>query len=109
METPLLEKLEKGSKNALMAKRIINHCLIHGHDTIANFAKTLNLSIPTVNKFLEEMSALDIITVKGKLEMSGGRHPALYGLNPAACYFGGVDIKTGSLSMAFIDLCGNIM
>ncbi len=109
METPLMTRIEKGSKNALMAKRIIFHYLNYGHDTIANLAKKLNLSVPTVNKFLEEMAALDIIKVKGKLEMSGGRHPALYGLNPKACYFGGVDIKNNTLSMAVLDLCGSVV
>ncbi len=109
METPLMTRIEKGSKNALMAKRIIFHYLNYGHDTIANLAKKLNLSVPTVNKFLEEMAALDIIKVKGKLEMSGGRHPALYGLNPKACYFGGVDIKNGTVSMAVLDLCGSVV
>ncbi len=109
MEMPLITRIEKGSKNALMAKRIIFHYLNNGYDTIANLAKELNLSVPTVNKFLEEMAALDIIKEQGKLEISGGRHPALYGLNPKACYFGGVDIKSNSVSMAVIDLCGNVV
>ncbi|MCM1067459.1 MAG: ROK family protein [Muribaculaceae bacterium] len=109
MEMPLIARIEKGSKNALMAKRIIFHYLNNGYDTIANLAKELNLSVPTVNKFLEEMAALDIIKEKGKLEISGGRHPALYGLNPKACYFGGVDIKSNSVAMAVIDLCGNVV
>ena len=109
MEMPLITRIEKGSKNALMAKRIIFHYLNNGYDTIANLAKELNLSVPTVNKFLEDMAALDIIKEQGKLEISGGRHPALYGLNPKACYFGGVDIKSNSVSMAVIDLCGNVV
>lgn len=109
MEMPLISRIEKGSKNALMAKRIIFHYLNNGFDTIGNLAKELNLSVPTVNKFLEEMAALDIIKEQGKLEISGGRHPALYGLNPKACYFGGVDIKNNSVSMAVIDLCGNVV
>lgn len=93
----------------MLTKRIIFHFLNNGYDTIANLAKELNLSVPTVNKFLEEMAALDIIKEQGKLEISGGRHPALYGLNPTACYFGGVDIKSSSVSMAVIDLCGNVV
>ena len=109
MELPLITRIEKGSKNALMAKRIIFHYLNNGFDTIANLAKELNLSVPTVNKFLEEMASLDIIKEQGKLEISGGRHPALYGLNPKACYFAGADIKSNSVSMAVIDLCGNVV
>ena len=109
MDLPLIARIEKGSKNALMAKRIIFHYLNNGTDTIANLAKELNLSVPTVSKFLDEMSSLDLVQVKGKLEISGGRHPVLYGLNPKACYFGGVDIKSNSVSMAVIDLCGKII
>lgn len=104
-----MTRIEKGSRNALMAKRIILHYLNNGYDTIANLAKELNLSVPTVNKFLEEMAALDIIKEQGKLEISGGRHPSLYGLNPKACYFGGVDIKSNVVAAAVIDLCGNVV
>lgn len=109
MEIPLLAKIEKGSKNALMAKRIISYYLNYGYGTIASLAKELNLSVPTVNKLLEEMAALDIIREQGKLEISGGRHPALYGLNPEACYFGGVDIKSNSVSLGVIDFCGKMV
>ncbi len=109
MDIPLLAKIEKGSKNALMAKRIISYYLNYGYGTIANLAKELNLSVPTVNKLLEEMAALDIIREQGKLEISGGRHPALYGLNPEACYFGGVDIKSNSVSLGLIDFCGKMV
>lgn len=101
--------IEQLGKNAYIIKRILFHFLNHGYDTIANISKTLNLSVPTVNKFLEEMTSLDLVKKQGKLEIGGGRHPSFYDLNPEACYFGGVDIKKSSLTMAVIDLCGNVV
>lgn len=109
MVKSLLSDIEQLGKNAFIIKRILFHFLNHGYDTIANIAKALNLSVPTVNKFLEEMTALNLVKKQGKLETGGGRHPSFYDLNPEACYFGGVDIKKSSLTMAVIDLCGNIV
>lgn len=96
-------------RNAFIVRRILFHFLNHGYDTIANIAKALNVSVPTVNKFLEEMTALNLVKKQGKLETGGGRHPAFYDLNPRACYFGGVDIKKSSLTLAVTDLCGNVV
>lgn len=109
MDISLINNLEKISRNATVSKRIIAHFLANGYDTIGNLAKEFSLSVPTVSKILEELVNLDIIREQGKLEISGGRHPVLYGLNPKACYFGGVDIKSSSLSMAVVDLCGNVV
>lgn len=92
-----------------MTKRIISYYLKFGNDTIANLAKELNLSVPTVNKLLEDMADSGLIREQGKLEISGGRHPTLYGLNPDACYFGGVDIKNNSISLGLINLCGKMV
>ncbi len=92
-----------------MAKRIISYFLNHGHDTIANLAKELNLSVPTVSKLLDELLTLNIIREQGKLENSGGRRPALFGLNPGACYFVGVDIKSNSVCVGLIDFCGDMV
>lgn len=109
MVKSLFDNIEQCGKNTLIVKQIILHFLNHGTDTIANISKALNLSVPTVNKFLEEMSVHGIVKKQGKLEVGGGRHPASFGLNPEACYFGGVDIKISSVSMAVIDFCGNIV
>lgn len=109
MVRTLFSNVEQLGKNALIFKRILFHFLNHGYDTIANIAKSLGLSVPTVSKFLDEMTALGLVCKQGKLEVGGGRHPAFYDLNPSACYFGGVDIKKTSLTMAVIDLCGNIV
>lgn len=109
MISSLLSDIEKGVKNALVKKRIISFFIDNGHATITDLAKTLNLSIPTVAKFVEEMTAAGIIRERGKLETNGGRHPCLFGLNPEACYFVGVDIKNNAVSIGLIDFCGEMV
>ena len=103
MALTLLKEIEKGSKNALLKKKIITHYIYNGSSTITELSKELNLSIPTVTKFIGEMSEEGFINEYGKLETSGGRHPILYGLNPESGYFLGVDINHSSIDLGVIN------
>lgn len=49
------------------------------------------------------------IITHGKMETSEGRPPTLYGLNPEAGYFIGVDIKKFGLSMGVMNFVGELM
>ena len=109
MTQALLKKLENGSKNAFMKKRIISYYIHNGNSTITDLSLVLDLSIPTVTKFIDEMCGLGILSEYGKLERSGGRHPSLYGLNPASGYFIGVDIRRYSLNMGVINFSGEMI
>ena len=51
----LLKEFEKGSKNSLIKKRIITHYIQNGCSTITELSKELDLSVPTVTKFIDEM------------------------------------------------------
>lgn len=82
MKQDLLKEMETGSKNALLKKRIITHYIYNGSSTITDLAKELDLSVPTITKFINEMCEDNYINDYGKLETSSGRHPSLYGLNP---------------------------
>ena len=57
-------------------KRIITHYIYNGSSTITDLSKELDLSVPTVTKFISEMCDDGYINDYGKLETSGGRHPA---------------------------------
>lgn len=105
----LLSEIEKGTKSALMKKRIISYIMSNDNVTNTELAKVLNLSVPTVSKFIEELSAAGIVRERGKLATNGGRHPLLYGLNPESCYFAGVDMKNGAVSIGLIDFCGDMV
>ena len=109
MKQTLLNEIEKGSKNALLKKKIITHYIYNGSSTITELSKELNLSIPTVTKFIGEMSEDGFINEYGKLETSGGRHPILYGLNPESGYFIGVDMNRFSLDIGMINFKGDLI
>lgn len=106
MTRTLLKEIEIGNKNALMKKRIITHYIYNGTSTITDLAKELDLSVPTVTKFINEMCEDGYINDYGKLETSSGRHPSLYGLNPASGYFVGVDIRKFFINIGLIDFKG---
>ena len=109
MNRKLLEEAEKGVKSALVKKKIINHYIHNGGSTLTELSKDIDLSIPTVTKFIGEMCDERFITDYGKLETSEGRYPNLYGLNPEACYFVGVDIKQSGVNVGIINFKGEMI
>ena len=70
MKQTLLKEIEKGSKNALLKKKIITYYIYNGSSTITELSKELNLSIPTVTKIIGEMNEDGYINEYGKLETS---------------------------------------
>lgn len=109
MTQALLKEIEIGSKNALLKKRIITHYIYSGNSTLTDLSKELDLSVPTVTKFVSEMCEEGYINEYGKLETSGGRHPILYGLNPESGYFIGVDIKKFAVNIGLINFKGDMV
>ncbi len=100
---------DKSPKNIQIKKDIINHFITTGNDTIAELSKELDLSVPTVTKFIGELTEDGYISEFGKVQTAGGRHPSVYGLNPSSIYFVGVDMTRHHLSMALMDFKGNIV
>ena len=109
MKQHLLKEIEVGTKNALLKKKIITHYIYNGSSTITDLAKELDLSVPTVTKFISEMCEEGYINDYGKLETSGGRHPSIYGLNPESGYFIGVDIKKFAINIGLINFKGDML
>lgn len=109
MAQALLKEIEIGSKNALLKKRIITHYIYSGNSTLTDLSKELDLSVPTVTKFVSEMCEEGYINEYGKLETTGGRHPILYGLNPESGYFIGVDIKKFAVNISLINFKGDMV
>lgn len=105
----LLKEIEVGSKNGLLKKKVITYFMHNGGSTIPDLAKELDLSVPTVTKFINEMHEDGYINDYGKLETSSGRHPSLYDLNPESGYFIGVDIKKFGLNLGLINFRGEMM
>lgn len=109
MNRHFLKEIEIGSKHALVKKRIITHYIYNGSSTITDLSKELDLSVPTVTKFIGEMCEDGYLNDYGKLETSGGRHPNLYGLNPESGYFVGVDIKKFAVNVGLINFKGDMV
>lgn len=109
MNKALFLEVEKGTKNALVKKRIINYYIEKGNSTITELSNDIDLSIPTVTRFIGEMCAEGYIEDLGKLETAEGRHPNLYGLNPTFAYFVGVDIKQFGLNIGLCNFRGDII
>jgi predicted NBD/HSP70 family sugar kinase len=102
-------KSDKSPKNIQIKKDIITHFITSGNDTIAELAKELDLSVPTVTKFIAELTDQGLIDEFGKIHTSGGRHPSVYGLKPSSAYFLGVDMTRHHLNIALMDFTGNIV
>ena len=104
-----MEEIERGSKNALTKKRIITYYMYNRSSTIPDLSKELDLSVPTVTKFIMEMCDEGYIMSYGKQETSEGRPPTLYGLTSDSGYFIGVDIKKFSLNIGLMNFVGDFV
>ena len=102
-----LQDIEKGTKAAAAKRRIISYYLRNKASTIPDLTREMDLSTPTVAKFLSELSDDGVVVSYGKLETGEGRPPALYGLKADAGYFLGVDIKKFTLDIALMNLTGD--
>lgn len=109
MVLPLMSELEKGSKSALVKKLIIKYYISNVSSTIPELSKELNLSIPTVTRFVNEMCEEGFINYHGKIDTRGGRRPSVYGLNPESGYFLGVDIKRKYVNLGIANFSGDIV
>ncbi|MGN0190333.1 MAG: ROK family protein [Candidatus Cryptobacteroides sp.] len=93
----------------LVRKAIILNLMENGQMMIADLAASAGYSIPTIAKYTNELIADDLITMPGKINQARGKHPCIYGLNGDSKFFVGVDIRRDSLSMAVMNLAGNII
>lgn len=109
MAHDLLEEIERGTKNAMTKKRIITYYMHNRSSTIPDLSKELDLSVPTVTKFIGEMCDDGYIMNCGKQETSEGRPPTLYGLTPDSGYFIGVDIKRFNLNIGLMNFVGDFI
>lgn len=96
-------------KSAITKREILKACIKHNHCSIADLSKTLGISVPTVTKLILELISDGYIQDDGKIGTSGGRRPSIYGLNPAAGYFLGIDVARQHFHIAVSDFKGEII
>lgn len=100
---------DKSPKNVQIKKDIIRHLMQNGNDTISEMARIMDLSVPTVTKFINELSEQGYISEFGKIQTAGGRQPNVYGLCPTSLYFIGIDMTRHHLNIALMDFRGDII
>ena len=100
-------RFNSSTKSLRYKRRIIEHIIDEGPDTLPSLSKKLELSVPTTSKYVNEMIDGGLMRSYGKLETSGGRHPYLFGLDPSNVYFLGVDFTQGKMHMMMMDFCGD--
>ncbi|WP_297447407.1 ROK family transcriptional regulator [uncultured Alistipes sp.] len=96
-------------KNNILKRNIIAHMAIEGDSTLADLAKQLHISIPTVTKLVDELLVEGIVADRGKIETSGGRRPNVFGLTNSSIYFAGAEVSRDQIIMVVTDLQNNII
>lgn len=109
MTQRIFEDLKSGNKSSLLRKRMISHLILNGNTTINDLSKVVDVSVPTATKIVDALCGQGILNVFGKMETNGGRYPYLYGLNPDAAYFVGVDIKNSGVNIGIINFNGQMI
>ena len=91
MTSSFLKQATEGNKNAILKQQIICQYIFCGDSSITDLSKAVNLSVPTVTKLIGELIDEGFVHNFGEQGTAGGRRPNIYGLNPYAGYFVGVD------------------
>ena len=107
MRTTFLDK--KDNKNSILKKTILRLCIQRGEYSIAALSEQINSSVPTVTKLIGELMDEGFMIELGKSGTSGGRRPSIYGLNPDAGMFIGLDIRHTHISIAVTDFKGGLI
>lgn len=108
MNNSFLKQAEEGNKAASLKKEIIRRYITGGDISITDLSREINLSVPTVTKLIGELIEEGFVHTIGKQDTNGGRRPNIYGLNPDAGYFVGVDLRSHSIEMGVIDFKGQM-
>lgn len=109
MDNSFLKKALEGNKPALLKKEIIRHCIVNGNYTIPDLSREVNMSVPTTTKLISELIDEGFILDFGKQGTNGGRKPNIYGLNPEAGYFAGVDVRPDSVILGMTNFKGQMI
>lgn len=95
------------NKTANTKRQILDLCILNGPYSIADLSKEIGASVPTVTKLISDLIDDGYMMDLGKQGTSGGRRPSIFGLNPAAGYFVGVDIGRQHFNIAITDFKGD--
>ncbi|MEA5006944.1 MAG: ROK family transcriptional regulator [Rikenellaceae bacterium] len=109
MKNTFLQQSYDGNKTATLKKELIRLFVLNGNYSITDLSREVNISVPTMTKLIGELIAEGFVLDFGKQGTSGGRRPNMYGLNPDAGYFIGVDINKDNISLGLINFKGQLI
>lgn len=109
VKSKFLDALESGNKSAQLKREILRRYMKNGGESIADLSRELGLSVPTLTKIVSTLIEEDFVCDLGRQVATGGRRPSIYGLNPSAGYFMGVDIKRDIIIMGIINFRGDMV
>lgn len=107
MSSPFLKNNE--GKNLFLKQRILAYGINEGSFSLADLSKEISTSIPTTTRLIEELIEEGFIEDMGKLDTKGGRRPSIYGMNPSAGYFVGIDVNRTTINIATTDFKGQVV
>ncbi len=87
-------------------KTILGLCMNKYSYALSDLARELGTSIPKITRIVTEMVNEGYLVEVGKLESASGRRPSLYGLNPDAGFFVGVDVNKDFLIVSVTNFPG---
>lgn len=90
-------------------QRLVTLLIDKGPMSIAEIAKEVALSVPTVTKILRELKQDELVIPLEKSQESGTWNATLYNLNPQIGYFIGVDIKHNRIIITLTDFLAKIV
>ena len=97
------------SRYAAEKKYILALCEKGDTFSLADLARELGTSIPKMTRIVGEMEQAGILSDWGKQESATGRRPSLYGLNPGAGFFVGVEVGQKEIALAVTDFTGRVI
>lgn len=89
--------------------RIFNYLLKSRNSTKRTISQDLNISMPTLLHNIEELTLMNLITITGQDQSSGGRKPEMFAINETAKVAIGIDITRNHLAFIAVDLGINIL
>lgn len=109
MSNTFLKQAEEGNRTAILKQQILGKYIFGGDFSITDLSKAMSLSVPTVTKLIGELIDEGFVYDFGKQGTNGGRRPNIYGLNPYAGYFIGVELKKDAVEMGATNFKGQII
>lgn len=100
---------DTSGKNALIKRQILKLCIRKNSYSIADFSKDLGISVPTITKLISELISDGYIEDLGKMGTTGGRRPSIFGLNPDAGYFIGIEVARHHFHIAVTNFKGELI